>query len=83
MKKRKSIVRDFILQDVYKRQGIQRGFVGAAVGDWQGALSAATRAGYRKKMCIRDRYIACPNFSYKNWYAHIKWQGIDKSVKRL
>ena len=31
------------------RRGIQRGFVGVAVGDWQGGLSAATGAGYRKR----------------------------------
>ncbi len=31
------------------RCGIQRGFVGVAVGDWQGGLSAATRAGHRKR----------------------------------
>ena len=31
------------------RRGIQRGFVGVAVGDWQGGLSAATRAGSRKR----------------------------------
>ena len=37
------------------RRGIQRGFVGAAVGERQGGLSAATRAGHCKRKWQRSR----------------------------